>query len=113
MRLAVVDDRAGDVAASCFWVKMAPGGGAPPFTINVDAAAAVALSFPTSGSQSALVFSATGNPSSAYAMAGASRSASFIVPCFSSSVTQPSKAPGTVIGSIPVIGIVAIFRDAK
>ena len=79
----------------------------------MDAAAAVSLSRGTSGSQSAAVFSITGNPFSAYAIAGASRSASFMVPCFSSSVTHPSNAPGTVIGSIPVDGICAIFRDVK
>jgi hypothetical protein len=79
----------------------------------VDAAAGVCLSFATSGSQSAAVFSMTGNPFSAYPMAGASRSASFIVPCFSSSVTHPSNAPGTVMGSMPVAGIWVIFRDVK
>ena len=77
------------------------------------AAAAVSLSLGTSGSQSATVFSITGNPFSAYAIAGASRSASFMVPCFSSSVTHPSNAPGTVIGSMPANGICAIFRDVK
>ena len=39
--------------------------------------------------------------------------ASFIVPCLSSSVTQPSNAPGTVIVGMPVVGIWAIFRDVK
>ena len=36
-----------------------------------------------------------------------------MVPYFSSSVTHPSKAPGTVIGSMPVSGICVIFREAK
>jgi hypothetical protein len=35
------------------------------------------------------------------------------VPCFSSSVTQPSNAPGTVIGSMPLTGICAILREVK
>ena len=66
-----------------------------------------------SGAQSADVFSITAKPLSAYSIAGANRSASFIVPCFSSSVTHPSNAPGTVTGSMPVVGICAIFRDVK
>ena len=55
----------------------------------------------------------TGNPFSAYPIAGAIRSASFIVPCFSSSVIQPSKAPGTVIVSMPLVGIWVILREMK
>ena len=61
------------------------------------------------GAQSAAIFSITGKPFSAYSIAGASSSASFIVPYLSSSVTQPSNAPGTVIGSMPVSGICVIF----
>jgi hypothetical protein len=101
------------VRARFFWTNIAPGFGAAPLTRYVDAAAAVSFSLGTSGSQSATVFSMTGNPFSAYAIAGASRSASFIVPCFSSRVTHPSNAPGTVTGSMPVVGIWAIFREVK
>jgi hypothetical protein len=46
-------------------------------------------------------------------MAGANRSASVIVPNFSSSVIQPSTAPGTVIGSMPLVGIAATPLAAK
>ena len=70
------------------------------------------LSFSTSGIQSATVFSITGKPFSASAIAGASRSGSFIVPCFSSSVTHPSNAPGTVMVSMPESGICLWPRPA-
>jgi hypothetical protein len=99
------------VRARFFCVKIAPGRGPVPLTTNVAAAAAVCFSLGTSGSQSAAIVSITGKPSSAYAIAGASKSASFIVPNFSSSVVQPSNAPGTVIGSMPVVGICVMLRE--
>ena len=55
----------------------------------------------------------TGNPFSAYPIAGAIKSASFMVPYLSSRVTHPSNAPGTVIASMPVTGIWLIFREVK
>jgi hypothetical protein len=92
---------------------MSPARGASPFTRNVAAAAGVRRSLGTSGTQSAAIFSITGNPFSAYVMAGSSSEASGMVPNFSSSVTQPSNAPGTVIASMPVDGIVVMCFDAK
>ena len=70
--------------------------------------AGVRLSFATESAQSAAAFSITGKPLSAYSIAGISNSESFTVPYFSSRVTQPSNAPGTVIGSMPLSGMVLI-----
>jgi hypothetical protein len=79
----------------------------------VAAAAASCFSFGISGAQSSAIFSITGNPFSAYEIAGAIKSANFIVPYFSSSVSQPSNAPGTVIVSIPLSGICVILFAVK
>ena len=92
---------------------MVPGGGAPPFTRKVDAAAGVSLSLPTSGIQSSAIFSATGNPFSASPIAGCEQLGELHRAVFVQERGPGLHGPGTVIDAMPVVGMRVMFFDEK
>ena len=93
------------VAASAGQVKTSPGKGARPRGRNATAAAGSAASFGAASRHCRATTSATGNPSRAQPIAGASACRRGSVPCSASSSDQPSTAPGTVTDNTPWSGI--------